>query len=519
MALGNRPIKEEKRMKEMINYDLAAYIQCLKAAGLLVNYDLKGQDQSVVKGLTYNSKAVAGGTLFICKGASFKEDYLKEALARGAVAYVSETAYDVSAPYILVSDIRKAMPFMANLYFCRPWEDLNLIGITGTKGKSTTAYYIKAIIDDYMAAAGKKESGVISSIDVYDGVVQKESHITTPEAVELMEHFRNAVDSGIDYMEMEVSSQALKYDRVDQITFDVGVFLNISEDHISPIEHPDFNDYFESKLRIFAQTKTACVNLDSDESGRIMEAAQAAGKVITFGTDKAADIRADRIRKKGMDTVFQVSCDRFDREFVLEMPGLFNVENALAAIAIAYALDIPVEYMYSGLKRARSSGRMELYHSQDHKIVAIVDYAHNKLSFEKLFESTLEEYKGRRIVTIFGCPGKKAYIRRRDLGTAAGKYSDKIYLVAEDPGYEPVEDISRDIARYVEAQGCPYEMIEDRGEAIGKAIMETTEPTVILITGKGNETRQKYGSEYIDCPSDVEYTKKFIGEYDRVHGE
>lgn len=505
-------------MEKMIEYSLSEYVKRLDEAGFISGYDLKGRDGELVKLLTYNSKSVVAGTLFICKGAAFKEDYLREAVASGAIAYVSETAYGVDVPCILVSDIRKAMPVLADLYFCRPWDNLNLIGITGTKGKSTTAYYIKAIIDDYMAAVGGRESAVISSIDVYDGVIKKESHITTPEVVELLEHFRHAVDSGIDYLEMEVSSQALKYDRVDGITFDVGVFLNISEDHISPVEHADFDDYLESKLRIFAQTKTACVNLDSDACDRIMAAAQAAGSIVTFGTAKNAHIRGYRIRKKGMDTVFNVVCDRFDQEFVLEMPGLFNVENALAAIAIAYVLDIPVEYMYSGLKRARSSGRMELYHSKDHKVVAIVDYAHNKLSFDKLFSSTMEEYKGHRIVTIFGCPGKKAFIRRRDLGTIAGKFSDKVYLVAEDPGYEPVEQISRDIAQYVEAQGCPYEMIEDRGEAIGKAVLEVTEPTVILITGKGNETRQKYGCEYLDCPSDVEFTKKFIAEYDEIHG-
>lgn len=504
-------------MKKMCEYNLLEYVKRLEAAGFVTEYDLKGRDEEMVRLLTYNSKSVVDSTLFICKGAAFKEEYLKESVKSGAIAYVSEKKYAVDVAYILVKDIRTAMPVLADLYFCRPWDDLNLIGITGTKGKSTTAYYIKAIVDDYMAAIGGKESAVISSIDVYDGVIQKESHITTPEIVELEEHFRHAVDSGITYLEMEVSSQALKYDRVDGITFDVGVFLNISEDHISPVEHADFDDYLESKLRIFPQTKTACVNLDADHSDRIMAAAQSAGRIVTFGTDKNADIRGDRIRKKGMDTVFNVVCDRFEREFVLEMPGLFNVENALAAIAIAYVMEIPVEYMYSGLKRARSSGRMELYHSRDHKVVAIVDYAHNKLSFDKLFSSIMEEYQGHRIVTIFGCPGKKAFIRRRDLGTIAGKFSNKVYLVAEDPGYEPVEQISKDIAQYVEAQGCPYEMIEDRGEAIGKAILEVTEPTVILITGKGNETRQKYGCEYLDCPSDVEFTKKFIAEYNRLH--
>ena len=199
------------------------------------------------------------------------------------------------------------------------------------------------------------------------------------------------------------------------------------------------------------------------------------------------------------------------------MPGFFNVENALATIAVANQFNIPVEFMYSGLKKARSSGRMELSTSDDNKIIAVVDYAHNKLSFEKLFSSIKEEYPDREIISIFGCPGKKAFTRRRDLGTIAGKYAKKVYLAAEDPGYEPVEEISRDIAEYVEAQGCPYEMIEDRGEAIKKAIESVENPSILLITGKGNETRQKYGCEYVDCPSDTDYVKKYLDEYNKNH--
>ena len=503
----------------MITYTQQDYLNTLADADLVKDSNLYGHAADSVQGLTYNSKEATSGTLFVCKGAAFRPEYLADAIAHGATLYVSEQKFDLDTeiPYILVSDVRKAMPYLGKLFYNDPSKDLNLIGVGGTKGKSTTAYYVKAIVDDYMASLGKKESAVISSIDVYDGVTKVESHITTPENIELMQHFRNAVDSDIDFLEMEVSSQALKYGRVEQIMFDAAIFLNISEDHISPIEHPDFEDYFSSKLKMFAQTKNALINTNSDYFERVAEAAKVAPNVITFGTNEGSDIYGYDIEKVDHEILFRVKCDRFDEAFALTMPGLFNVENALAAIAAAYVFNIPVEFMKSGLHRARSSGRIETYMSADKNVIAVVDYAHNKLSFDKLFSSTRKEYPDYDIISIFGCPGKKAFIRRRDLGTIAGLYSKKVYLVAEDPGAEPVEQISKDIAQYVEAQHCPYEMIEDRGEAIHKAIMEAEGKTILLITGKGNETRQKYGTEYLDCPSDVEYTKKYLAEYDAVH--
>ena len=200
---------------------------------------------------------------------------------------------------------------------------------------------MKAIVDDYMEATGGKESAVISSIDIYDGVIKKESHITTPEAVELQEHFRHAVESGISYVEMEVSSQALKYNRVDNMMLDVGIFLNISEDHISPIEHPDFEDYFASKLKIFAKAKNAVVNLDADFADRILEASKASERVLTFSTrNPEADVYGYDIQKDGHEIVFMVKTAEFDEEFRLTMPGLFNVENALAVIAASILLEI-----------------------------------------------------------------------------------------------------------------------------------------------------------------------------------
>ena len=505
-------------MAKMQYHTIQEYQELLGENGLLFDTKTEGYEDQVIRVLTYNSKEAGQAALFVCKGAAFKPAYLREAVERGAVCYISEKAFELEQdiPYILVKDIRRAMAVLANFFYQEPWKDLIVTGIGGTKGKSTSAYYMKAVVDDYMAAQGGKESAVISSIDIYDGVTKIESHITTPEAMELQQHLRNALDSQIAYAEMEVSSQALKYHRVDGMRFDVGIFLNISEDHISPIEHENFEDYFSSKMLMFAQTDTAVVNLDADYIERILEEAKAAERCVTFSLkNPEADYYAYDIKKDGHETAFSVKSKEFDEEFVLTMPGLFNVENALGVIAAASALQIPREYIHSGLRRARSSGRMELYASADKNVIAIVDYAHNKLSFEKLFSSMQEEYPDYGIVSIFGCPGKKAYIRRRDLGTVAGQYARKVYLTAEDPGYEPVEDISKDIAQYVEAQNCPYEMIEDRGEAIRSAVESAEGKTLLLITGKGKETRQKYGSEYVDCPSDVDYVKKYLAEYDK----
>jgi len=509
-------------MGEMKHYTLKKYVDVLQEAELLVEAQLYGYEEAIAEVLTFNSKEVTDGTLFVCKGAAFKQQYLVESLKSGAICYISEIKYDVNEdmgreiPYIYVNDVRKAMPLLANMFYCDPWQDLKLVGFGGTKGKSTSTYYMKAIVDDFLEAQNKKESAVISGIDIYDGKGTIESHITTPEAIELQRYLRNALDCGIEYAQMEVSSQALKYNRVDGMRFDVAVFLNVSEDHISPIEHPDYDDYFKSKMLMFDKADIAVVNLDSDDSEQVIEYAKNAGEYVTFSlNDDSADYYAYDICKVDNETRFKVRCSEFDEEFALTMPGLFNIENAMGVIVAASKLGIPRQYIHSGLYRARSKGRMQMYSTEDQKIIAIVDYAHNKLSFEKLFSSMKQEYPDYELIAIFGCPGKKALLRRKDLGTVAGMYADKVFLTAEDPGMEPVEQISKDIAQYVAAQNCCYEMIEDRGEAIKAAIEPVEKKTLLLITGKGEETRQKYGSEYIDCTSDVEYVQRYFEEYNK----
>jgi|LSQX01.1.fsa_nt_gb UDP-N-acetylmuramyl-tripeptide synthetase len=504
----------------MEKYNLNEYIKKLQEKEQSVKTE---EDKDFAKifidNLSYNSLDVTNNTLFVCKGKAFKEEYLDAAIKKGAVAYISETDYHKNIPCVLVNDIQKSLSLVSNVYFNYPWKNMKLIGVTGTKGKSTTSYYIKYILDEYLKSMNKPEAGIISSIDTFDGIINEESHITTPESFDLQKHYDNALKSNITYMVTEVSSQALKYGRLFDVEFDVGVFLNISEDHISPIEHADFEDYFSSKLKFFKQCKHACVNLESDFAERILDAAKNSENLITFGFNKKAKVYGYDVRKDGDKLAFNVKTPKFDKEFALTMPGLFNIENALGAIGAAYALNIPYEFMYSGLLKARSGGRMEKYESQDGEKIVIVDYAHNKLSFTKLYESTKEEYKGRNIVTVFGCPGGKAFTRRENLGTLAGQHSDEIILTEEDPGEEPVIDICKDIAKHVKVHNDNCKIIEDREEAIKDSIFLSKPHSIILLTGKGRETRQKIGKEYVPCPSDVDFVLQYLKEYDEREKE
>ncbi len=474
-----------------------------------------------IESISYNSREVTENTLFFCKGAHFKEQFLRDAINKGAVAYVSVKKYDVDAPCIVVSDIRKALYSSANFFYNNAWEKLNLIGITGTKGKSTTAYYIKYILDEYLIKNGGKESGLASTLEIYDGLVRKESTLTTPEPFELHKHFNNAVESKTDFFTMEVSSQALKYGRTEGVNFRIGCYLNIGIDHISAVEHPDFEDYFNSKMKLFSQCETAVVNMDSDKSKDVLECAKAAKNVVTFSTkNENADVYGYNIHKVGSNTVFTVRTRDFTEEMTLSMPGLFNVENALCAIGVAWILGISPEYIRNGLYNAKTAGRMEIYESRDKKIAVIVDYAHNKLSFENIIESAKKEYPGRKISILFGCPGNKALIRRKDMGEVSGKLADFVYITEDDPAEETVEDICNEIAGYVIGVGGKdkFKIICDRATAIKAAIEDCEGENVVILAGKGAETHQKRGLVSEDYASDAFYAKKYLKEYDERQG-
>lgn len=494
---------------------LASYADALRAAGLLRAEALAPEARArVVEHISYDSKDVRAGTFFTCKGAHFKPAYLDEALDKGAFAYVGEEELRGDAPHLLVTDVRRAMALISNLYFGEPWRAFRLSGITGTKGKSTTVHMLNAILD----RASGRTNGLISTIAIADGKSRQEATLTTPESYVLMRHLANAEAAGLDYVSMEVSSQALRYHRVGGIHFDAAVILNISEDHISPTEHKDFEDYLSAKLLLFKQCDLAVYNLDMDHVGRVAAAAAAAPAARSFSTkDPKADYYAYGLRKAGHGIAFALRLRGEEREFFLPFPGFFNVENALAAIALADAYGVAPATMQEGLKGAFIPGRMQLWMSRDQELGILVDYAHNLISFERIFESIKSEYPDYTLCAVFGCGGNKGLVRREQLGRAAAAMADLVVLTAEDPGYEDPARIAEEIGAYLRAGDKPYVYCEDRGAALERALALCPPRSIVMLLGKGAERYQKVGPDWLPCPSDVDHATRCIEAYDRAH--
>ena len=486
---------------------------------LLIRHDLLAEDTPVSIDLTRtvalvscDSQIVIPETLFVCKGARFKVDYLLDAMHKGAFAYVSEVPYpEVPLPCIRVNDIRTAMGRIADMAYHHPSGQLPITGLTGTKGKTTTAYYIKSILDCYLASQGRRESALLSTIVTDDGVERRPAKLTTPEPLDLQRHLRNAVSVDAGYLTMEVSSQALKYGRVIGVDLACAVFLNIGEDHISPIEHPDLEDYFASKLLIFRQAQTACINMDCDHADRVARAAAACPRVITFSRKNPdAAVYGSNLRKENGSIRFHVRTPRYERELTLPTAGLFNVENALAAVAVAECYDLPADCVEEGLRRAFVPGRMEQYQSSDGQLTVIVDFAHNGMSLETALRSIRTEYPDRELTVLFGCTGGKGLDRREGMGRAAAQHADRIILTEDDPGPEEVTDICADIGRYISQYGKEYTIIPDRPAAVKAALEEATLPAVVLLSGKGSETAQNRKNGPVPCLSDGQLAQQFL---------
>lgn len=484
---------------------LGEYYQLLLKNNLLAgNVSLSMDLTRPIEAVTCDSRSAVPGSLFLCKGAAFKLDYLSQALSRGAVAYVSETPYDVPAPCIPVTDIRAAMGLLADAAWGHPSGGLPIVGITGTKGKTTTAYFLKSILDCWREKKGLHPVGLLSTIVTDDGAQRKPAVLTTPEPLDLQRHLWNAKEAGCGYMVMECSSQALKYGRMTGVELAAAVFLNLGEDHISPKEHPTAEDYFQSKLKIFDRAKAAVVNLDSLRAGEILSAARKCGNTVTYTLkDKA-------LTRQSHGISFPSLYAGKEERFFLPMTGDFNVSNALAALAVCELLEVPVEAVREGLSHAHVPGRMETYTAPGKTV--IVDYAHNGMALEALLRSVKADYPAAPITVVFGCTGGKGLDRREGMGKAAGKYADAIYLTEDDPGPEEVEAICTEIGSYITPLGKAYTVIPDREEAIRAAITTAPHGAVVVLAGKGSEMEQKRKNGPEPCAPDGLLAQKYLNQ-------
>ena len=465
----------------------------MKLTKLLERLDyevLQGSDEIEITEFTNDSrKEMHEGSVFICiKGAVFDgHDYVTEMAAKGASAVIVER--DVEAPegltVIKVADTRYAQALASAAYFGYPADELKVIGITGTKGKTTTTYMVKSILE----GVGHKV-GLIGTIESIIGDEVIPSKNTTPESFTIHEYFRKMVDAGCDCVVMEVSSQGLMLHRTAGIPFEIGIFTNLGEDHIGPNEHADFEDYKRCKGLLFKQCKLGIANVDDAHFAEVFK--EATCKIETFGFSEKADLRATDVKLVStpghLGVAYQAS-GLMDFNVEIDIPGTFSVYNSLTAIAVCSHFDVPAEKIATALKSAKVKGRIEMIKvSEDFTLM--IDYAHNAMSLESLL-TTLKEYNPKRLVCLFGCGGNRSKARRYEMGEVSGNLADLTIITSDNPRFEEPQDIINDIKIGMGKTQGEYVEIIDRKEAIRYAIEKAQVGDVIVLAGKGHEDYQE----------------------------
>ena len=442
-----------------------------------------------IASLEYDSRKVGKGSLFVCLS-GFRADghaYIPAALEAGATALVVEREVTVpqGVTVIRVKDSRYALALLSAAWFGHPAEKMTVIGLTGTKGKTTTAHMVKAILE----AAGHKV-GMIGTVGAVIGTEKLTTKNTTPESYELHSLFARMVDAGCSHAVMEASSQGFKLHRTAGILFDVGVFLNLSPDHIGEGEHESFEEYRACKAMLFSQCKQGLVNVDDEHWQAVT--AKAVCPLTTLSVAGKADYTAGAVRELRqagfLGSEFTVS-GKLEGTFLLNMPGTFNVSNALAALAAAHMAGVDAAAIADGLRSVSVKGRTQVLDTPGHYTL-LIDYAHNAVSMENLL-SMLRSYEPGRLICLFGGGGNRARARRWDMGEISGKYADLTVLTMDNPRDEEVEAINEDIKIGLAKYDGKYISIPDRGDAIRWVMDNAREGDIIALIGKGHEEYQE----------------------------
>ena len=450
---------------------------------------VQGTDQTEITTLINDSRKAEKGSVFVCISGAVSDghSYAADVAAKGAAALVVEHNVDVpeDVTVIRVKDTRYALALMSAAYFGYPADKMKIIGITGTKGKTTTTYMIKSILD----GVGHKV-GLIGTIEAIIGEKHIPASNTTPESYTIQKYFAEMAEAGCDCVVMEVSSQGLMLHRTAGIPFEIGIFTNLGKDHIGPNEHKDFEDYKRCKGLLFQQCRLGIANVDDRYFKDVFK--NATCRVETFGFSENADLRAENVKlvsRPGYPGVAYHVSGLMNFDVEIDIPGKFSVYNSLTAIAVCRHFQVPAEKIKEVLKQAKVKGRIEMIKVSD-EFTLMIDYAHNAMSLESLL-TTLKEYNPKRLVCLFGCGGNRSKDRRYEMGEVSGRLADLTIITSDNPRFEEPQDIIDDIKTGIGRTDGKYVEICDRKEAIKYAIANGQPGDVIVLAGKGHEDYQE----------------------------
>ena len=446
-----------------------------------------------IEGIESNSNNIKKGYMFVAISgfSSDGHDYIQNAIEQGATVIVAENIEKIkqinipdSITLIIADNTRKFLALSSCNFYENPSKKFKLIGITGTKGKTTTTFMIKEILEK----AGKNV-GLIGTVATYiNGKKIGDSDRTTPESLELQKLFSKMVEEKVEYVVMEVSSQSLKLHRVDGCDFDMVAFTNFSEDHISEKEHPDLQDYFESKLKLFNMCKIGFVNID-DLHGNKIPKMFPENEITSYGIDNYGNYLAKDITITNSYVDFKVKLSDRNERVKVDIPGRFTVYNALCAICICKRIGIDAEVIKTALEKVKVPGRSEMVENKL-EIPIMIDYAHSPESLENILRA-VKSYTRGRVISVFGCGGDRDTRKRSVMGEISGKVADYTIITSDNPRTENPESIVKEIEKGISKTKGKYETIVDRTQAIEKAIKMANKNDIIVLAGKGHEPYQE----------------------------